>query len=325
MVMLGIIIVIINNDGSKTIVDAPDNAAVTVTPVGSVKIEPAQGVATQERPASPVQVPDTEAEPRKKGYLTAFPEGAIYKGTFKNIKRDGSPKVESELTMTIKRRDGDKYESEWHLHHWNHTWYAVGSITANSEGPDTADGEFTNLIQESHPSEGGNVMTIAFSPDRMSFTGAKRQLTGISAGSTNEFEATLVNAEELGLIPDPIPLGSKWTGTLLATHPRGPATTVSASAVVTRRTKDEFGVRVKCRDNGKGAFYWEYQCEQEGDAFKIAKVVLEQSDWNEPDGEKLFSDNKVSISEDEMLIMLSRPIPEGNRQQTLRLTRESDE
>jgi hypothetical protein len=142
------------------------------------------------------------------------------------------------------------------------------------------------------------------------------------AGTRNEFEATIVNGEELGMVPDPIPLSSKWTGTLTASHRGQEPSVQTVTASVEVRTEDLFTIRIVCP--AVPEWEWEYECAvSEGD-HKIRKATLVSAPlgWEERPGEKLVDSSKVTVTKESLEIILSRPVAEGSRQAHFEFTRD---
>ncbi len=299
--LLGIIIVVINKNGQKTVIDVPDSSTVSVAPDGTISVE-----ASQENL--------TSSASNETGLLTAFPAGAVYKGTFQNFDQNGNQIAESELTVTIKRRSGDNYESNWQLHHWNHHWYAVGTVDTPSDAVATAEGEFTDLAGESHPNEGGNAMSITFSEDLTSFTGVKRQLQGVNAGRWNKFEAKLVNAINLKLAVDPLHFGAKWKGVLTADPGTGPIVS-QTTASITDRTADGFTMETQTVHTLDGdTFSWRYKfVAADNSKFKVEEAELLQKtrSFTEDVGFKLINSSIAKYSDRTLDIVMSRPVPAG--------------
>ena len=255
--------------------------------------------------------------------LTAFPDGAIYKGLFRNYDKSGNQTNESELTVTILRRDGDKFESNWLLHRWNHNWFALGTVTPRTDQVDLAEGEFTNLMEEDHPNEGGNSLNITFSGDRTQFSGVKHQREGVHAGTRSEYEATLWNATALNVAVDPLHFGSEWAGELTADPGTGPVVNETTAKVV-ERTTDGFTLETSTTHrDGEGTFAWRYRfTADEKNTFRVSEAeLLKKTDLfrNEEVGLKLLDNSTARLSGTELAIVITRPISNGTMLKNYRL------
>jgi len=117
--------------------------------------------------------------------------------------------------------------------------------------------------------------------------------------------------------PETPKTGSTWIGTYTVTNPNT-AVPQPATATITNSDSNRFNVQVTA---SKGS--WNYECEREGDHFRISNATLLQIVTDVPTGEVLIDSSKVELSADSLNIMLSRPVSDGSRQVNYRFTQDA--
>ncbi len=313
--IFGVWLVIKRPDGSELRIEIPPGSDVSLEDTASGK--------QQENLAPRDADQDQSKLDQMPKFLTPFPEGAVYKGKWGNYDPGVTlARVESEMTIVVKRRTKDFVETEWTLHEWDGQWRYTGGITTDKNGHAVFTSTDATKLNGSHPNEGHTILVAEFNTEGNSFTGTANYTSGLRS----EFEATLSNAEELGLKPDPIPLGSKWTGTLKSevTGAQADPTPMSTTAEVIQRTASGFTIRTETTQPGHGIFVWEFSVVPEGDHFKVSDAILVQKTdaFTQDTGRILIGPSAVTLNGNELKLLINRPTRRGTTTQTFELTRE---
>jgi len=276
---------------------------------GGFNTNQSEGRETESKSDAKAAVAITEtAAPTEKRSPTTFPEGAVYKGTWKNFGAGSvEPTYTSNVTVTVTKRNKNRFVSEWLLAYWNHTWIAEGGVVDSEASSSKLVGKFTDLIGGSHPNEGRNDFVSEFTADGSRMYGWIRH----DAGSRNEFEVTFVNAEELGTKPDPIPLDSKWTGTYVSVFASGENPAKPSTATITARTESSFTIRIETyKQSDADEFIWEYRFDGTEDEFRIAdaELIKRTASFSHGTGHQLIDPSSATINGESIEILLSRPM-----------------